>query len=930
MTTFQKLKHEARRAEQRSDWARAIDLYQQALDTDEDMADLSLYNRIGDLYLRLGKNEAAVECYERAVERYADHGMHTSAIALCNKILRIAPGRTSVYRQLGSLHARTGLVVEGRSNILAFVRQALEQGKPLEAARAVEEFAELTGDEDVRLAFADSLEAAGDAAASAEQLRAVYRLRQTRGEDAVELRARIEALAPGAGEEHLSADTRNGRTDAAGPVRLARLVAGRLAESDEAGAFEPEAPVREAEPDAPKDERLDGVRHELGRFRSRVQDVLEGDDLTVRYDLGVELMTIGLLDEAIEEFQFAVADPGLVEAANARIGECLALRTSGSAFDVVRRVPVVAPGRRPRPTGQESPIDAESEPLETKAEGSAPAAAEAGPEETVPEIAAESEPEAESAPEEVAADDGAPGEDELQGHFFRARLAQYRIRRAEERHTVDHAAHLDLGTSYAGMELFQEALRELSVALDGPRPVSGRAARTLQSLALDAKMPAELALQVLERLAVSDHARGAETLGARLAEAWGEDHAMAGRLHELRGHLSDAVEALPALEEMFPGMSSRTDGEAEPAPESGEADASVSDVAEDEGVLEITEMEDLEELNEMLAELEEPPTEAGPKPPATVEEALAAADELVGAGDVDAAIENLHVMFGRLGESGRTREALTVLDRLVELEPDEEVLHHQRTELAEMVNDRDRLLQAWSALGACLRRKGDDRRARAAYGRMLDIDPEHEKARQVIGVIDADELERERTAAAQHPERPARAVSAVSDEDAEELEALLDELEGDEEIGEAVAIADDAVRAAGAAASEGANGTGEEDDVMARSRYELGLAFRQMGMWEEAVRELLPALDGVDDRLTALEALGECLVKSGRADEAVDLLRSNLRADEDAEQIGPLYFLGLALQVEGDAEGAREVFARVKAVRPGYRDAADRLSELSL
>ena len=82
MTTFQKLKHEARRAEQRSDWARAIDLYQRALDTDEDMADLSLYNRIGDLYLRLGQNEDAVESYERAVERYADNGMLTSAICL--------------------------------------------------------------------------------------------------------------------------------------------------------------------------------------------------------------------------------------------------------------------------------------------------------------------------------------------------------------------------------------------------------------------------------------------------------------------------------------------------------------------------------------------------------------------------------------------------------------------------------------------------------------------------------------------------------------------------------------------------------------------------------------------------------------------------------------------------------------------------------
>jgi tetratricopeptide (TPR) repeat protein len=122
----------------------------------------------------------------------------------------------------------------------------------------------------------------------------------------------------------------------------------------------------------------------------------------------------------------------------------------------------------------------------------------------------------------------------------------------------------------------------------------------------------------------------------------------------------------------------------------------------------------------------------------------------------------------------------------------------------------------------------------------------------------------------------------------------------------------------------------ESEDATARSRYELGLAFRQMGMWEEALRELRPALDRVSDRLGALEAAGECLVKVGRPTEAIALLQSKLRADEDAEQVGPLYILGLALQAEGEQVEAREVLARVEAVQPGYRDTADRLSELSL
>jgi tetratricopeptide (TPR) repeat protein len=72
MTTFQKLKHEARRAEQRSDWRKAIALYREALRLDEQRggpAELGLYNRIGDLHIRLGEVTQAVECYELAADR---------------------------------------------------------------------------------------------------------------------------------------------------------------------------------------------------------------------------------------------------------------------------------------------------------------------------------------------------------------------------------------------------------------------------------------------------------------------------------------------------------------------------------------------------------------------------------------------------------------------------------------------------------------------------------------------------------------------------------------------------------------------------------------------------------------------------------------------------------------------------------------------
>ncbi len=896
MTTFQKLKHEARRAEQRSNWARAIDLYQRALEADEDMADLSLFNRIGDLHLRLGQTEEAVACYERAVDRYADNGMLTSAIALCNKILRIAPTRMSVYRRLGALHGRTGLVVEGRTNCLKYARHAIENGRLDDAVAAVDEFTDPTGDEDARLQLAGLLAERGEQGTAVAQLRAVLRARRSRGAETDDLRERIEQLAPDEakiepdGEEEAAgpegAAPPEAETARSGPVRLAALVADRLDASGETAPFRAERAEADGRTEPPVDEGLAGVRRVLGAFREQMSDAFESADPTVRYDLGLEFMTIGLLDEAIEEFQAAVVDPSLVEAANARIGECLALRTSGSGFETIRG--------SARPSRRASEPAVPSAAAETAADGERAAASEAGarppdeadaatPDEadaaTPHETDAGADDDPSSAEPPVAAGES-EDEDELQGHFFRARLAQYRIRRAEERHTVDHAAHLDLGTAYIGMELHQEALRELRVALEGPRPVANRAARALKRLALAERASPELALEVLERLAEQPSGATAETLGAELVEAWGGDHPLAERLGEIRGRLSEALEELPALEDMFPALEgsdrentevngAETDGVAEPAPESG-------------------------------------------SPPDVTVSPVEKADELFAAGEIEEAKELLQATLEELDREKRTREGLRVLDRLLELEPDDTTLHERRVEMAVMSNDQQLVVRARAELGDCLRRRGEPVRARAAYGHILDVDPDNETARAAISAIDAEELEAERTAAG--AESTAEATAPTEEEELAEVEALLDDLGvTDEE--EVVVVGDE---------------DESEADPMARSRYELGLAFRQMGMWEEAVRELRPALRGVADRLAVLEALGECLVKGGRSEEAVALLQENLRSDEDPEQVGPLYYLGLALAEEGSDAEAREILARVDAARPGYRDVQARLSELSL
>ena len=57
--------------------------------------DVATYNRLGDLLVKQNNVSRAVDYYERAVDHYVDGGFLNNAIALCNKILRASPGRST-------------------------------------------------------------------------------------------------------------------------------------------------------------------------------------------------------------------------------------------------------------------------------------------------------------------------------------------------------------------------------------------------------------------------------------------------------------------------------------------------------------------------------------------------------------------------------------------------------------------------------------------------------------------------------------------------------------------------------------------------------------------------------------------------------------------------------------------------------------------
>ncbi|HEV7389206.1 MAG TPA: tetratricopeptide repeat protein [Gemmatimonadaceae bacterium] len=207
MSNVEKLKKKAAEFEQKKQFDKALEVYLQIIGQTEgqDDRDVTVYNRVGDLYLRLNKTDQAVNYYEQAVDLYTDGGYLNNAIALCNKILRHAPARHQIYYKLGKISAKKGFNSDAKKNFLEFADRMHRAGKDTEAFKALQEFADLCpGQDDIRLMLADQLAKAGKTAEAIEQLQILHESLDSEGRTA-EAEAtvqRIRSLDPSVEPRH--------------------------------------------------------------------------------------------------------------------------------------------------------------------------------------------------------------------------------------------------------------------------------------------------------------------------------------------------------------------------------------------------------------------------------------------------------------------------------------------------------------------------------------------------------------------------------------------------------------------------------------------------------------------------------------------------------------------------------------------------------
>lgn len=128
-----------------------------------------------------------------------------------------------------------------------------------------------------------------------------------------------------------------------------------------------------------------------------------------------------------------------------------------------------------------------------------------------------------------------------------------------------------------------------------------------------------------------------------------------------------------------------------------------------------------------------------------------------------------------------------------------------------------------------------------------------------------------------------------------------------------------------------ADGGGELSDDDYRSHYDLGMAYMEMDLLPEAIREYQFAAKSPKYQARALEMIGLCFLNQNQATLAIKQLTKGLDVigDHDSDALGMKYNLGLAYEMAGDFERAKGAFEDVYVEDVTFREVAEKIQKYS-
>ena len=317
-------------------------------------------------------------------------------------------------------------------------------------------------------------------------------------------------------------------------------------------------------------------------------------------------------------------------------------------------------------------------------------------------------------------------------------------------------------------------------------------------------------------------------------------------------------------------------------------------------------------------------------------------------GERDEGMKELEAALAGCDKANDLDTAASIVDEIVRINPASVRYHQKRVEYAFRANDKSRTVEAYLALADALFRDGQSDRARQVYQRILDLSPDDLRAQAALETFGAPApapapavTPRPTTKAQRYnggtdaaaPLASAEAkVPVGADEEFVSLGDWLREDEGpkntrmvvaeEEPSGDEQADFADMLKKFKQGVAENV----EEEDH--ESHYDLGVAFKEMGLVDEAIAQFQKALRGTQKRARTFEALGQCFLEKKQLPVATTILQRALNEPGigDEQLVGVLYLLGYIHESQSKNAEARAYYERVFAVDIQFRDVGERLN----
>jgi len=119
----------------------AIKEYERLLEDNPN--DVNTLNRIGDLWVRINRNDEAVKVFSKIADHYSKDGFFLKAIAIYKKINKLDPSKLDIYAKLADLYAKQGLAMEAKSQYQVLADYYLKHGDPANALGIYKKISEL-------------------------------------------------------------------------------------------------------------------------------------------------------------------------------------------------------------------------------------------------------------------------------------------------------------------------------------------------------------------------------------------------------------------------------------------------------------------------------------------------------------------------------------------------------------------------------------------------------------------------------------------------------------------------------------------------------------------------------------------------------------------------------------------------------------------